>query len=205
MAAKSLLELEPEGGWKRLESARLQPLENRELGLFRRFSLFVIVKVGKAYSTNLFRTFFRNFRVYFPFARFNAKLMPKGQLPRRQTELALLRVGWLTRSYYEWSHHCDIGMRAGLTVQDICRVTEGPKADGWSDSERAILTCVDELIADHQVSGPTWQHLREHLDEALLIELLFLIATYTGLASVLNSVGVRLEPGIENLMTRARA
>jgi alkylhydroperoxidase family enzyme len=202
MTRDSLVSLEPEGGWKRLPEPRLVPLQDHELGVFRRFILFVIVKVGKAYSTNLFRTFFRNFRVYFAFARFNAKIMPKGELTRRQTELALLRVGWKTRSYYEWSHHCDIGLRAGLSTTDIVRVTQGPDAAGWDVCEAAILRAVDEMFAEQQVSPSTWEVLAQHLDEKLLIELLFLIATYTGLASVLNSVGVRLEPEIEEIMTR---
>ncbi len=202
MTKDSLLDLEPEGGWKKLDSARLTPLSKSELGPYKRFVLHMIVKIGGAISTNLFQTFFRNFRVYFSFAKFNAKIMPKGELTRRQTELALLRVGWKTRSFYEWSHHCDIGMRAGLTVADIRRIPQGPEAEGWSADERAILTAVDEMIDAHAVSPETWKSLTDHLDQKLLIELLFLIATYTGLASILNSVGVQVEPEIEQIMSR---
>ena len=82
-----LLDLLPEGGWIDLHKPRLTPLKNEELTLYQRFLLFLMLKVGKARCPNIFRTMFRNLRVYFPFARFNATVMPKGELSRRHTEL----------------------------------------------------------------------------------------------------------------------
>lgn len=87
-----LLDLLPEGGWIDLHKPRLTPLKNEELTLYQRFLLFLMLKVGKARCPNIFRTMFRNLRVYFPFARFNATVMPKGELSRRHTELAILRM-----------------------------------------------------------------------------------------------------------------
>ena len=95
-----LLDLLPEGGWIDLHKPRLTPLKNEELTLYQRFLLFLMLKVGKARCPNIFRTMFRNLRVYFPFARFNATVMPKGELSRRHTELAILRVAWKIRSFY---------------------------------------------------------------------------------------------------------
>ena len=47
------------------------------------------------------------------FIRFKSVLDP------RLRELAILQVGWLARSAYEWSHHVKIGFDFGVTEADI--------------------------------------------------------------------------------------
>ena len=41
------------------------------------------------------------------------------KLDARLRELAILQVGWLARSPYEWSHHVKIGYDFGVTPEDI--------------------------------------------------------------------------------------
>ena len=47
------------------------------------------------------------------FIRFKSKLDP------RLRELAILQVGWLERSEYEFTHHVKIGKEFGVTDEDI--------------------------------------------------------------------------------------
>jgi alkylhydroperoxidase family enzyme len=47
------------------------------------------------------------------FIRFKSKLDP------RLRELAILQVGWMERSEYEFTHHVKIGKEFGVTDQDI--------------------------------------------------------------------------------------
>ena len=195
-----LSELAPERGWIKLDSPRLLPLKNEELSLGKKLALKIMLRVGKARCPNLFRTMFRNFRVFLRFAAFNATVMPNGKLSRRHTELAILRVAWKTRSYYEWSQHVEIGLRIGLTSSDIHRVTLGPEANNWTQVEAVIIQTVDELIDDKAISSETWDTLSAYLDERLKIELMFLVASYNSLASILNSVGIQLEPDVERVV-----
>ena len=41
------------------------------------------------------------------------------KLDMRLRELAILQVGWLARSPFEWSHHVKLGMDFGVTNDDI--------------------------------------------------------------------------------------
>ncbi len=141
--------LVPEGGWLKLDTPRLTPLKDEEMSIPKRSMLYLMLRIGKAKCPNLFRTMFRNFRVYSPFARFNARIMPYGKLARRHTELAILRVAWRTRSYYEWGQHIGIGLRNGLTPNDIFRVTLGPETERWDDCEQSIIRAVDESSQIH--------------------------------------------------------
>lgn len=195
-------ELKPEGGWRGPARPRMRPLELREMSLPKRILMSTMVKVGTANCTQLYRTFFRNLRVYFPFARLVAKMMPHGELSRRQTEIAVLRVAWKTRSRYEWGQHVDIGQRAGLTASDILRITEGPDAAGWEACEGAIVRAVDDLVDEKVIAEPTWQMLSKCFDERLMIELLLLVGSYTALAGALNSLGVELEDEVDEIVAR---
>ena len=195
-----LLDLLPEGGWIDLHKPRLTPLKNEELTLYQRFLLFLMLKVGKARCPNIFRTMFRNLRVYFPFARFNATVMPKGELSRRHTELAILRVAWKIRSFYEWGQHVEIGMRVGITPEEIVRITQGADAQGWDKREQVIIQTVDELLHDKTLSEITWSRLSEYFEKKLILELLFVITTYNSLACILNSVGVELESDVYKVL-----
>ena len=56
------------------------------------------------------------------YIRFNSKLDP------RLRELAILQVGWMERSEYEFTHHVKIGKEFGVTDDDIAALmaeTEG--------------------------------------------------------------------------------
>jgi len=204
MSKRMLNELTPDGGWNGPVRPRLPPLELDEISMPKRILMDVMVKVGTANCTHLYRTMFRNFRLYFPFARLVAKMMPRGELSRRQTELAILRVGWKTRSRYEWGQHVDIGQRAGLTPSDIVRISEGPDAEGWDECEGAILRAVDELVDDKVICDGTWKVLVKYFDERLMIELVLLIGCYAALAGALNSLGVELEHEVADMMARTQ-
>ena len=140
---------------------------------------------------NLFLTLGRQRRLFWGWLRFAGRLMPGGKLPRRESELVILRVAHLRACAYEFEHHVRLGRRAGVTRDDLRRVVEGPAAAGWSDRERAILTAVDELHADRDLSDATWAALRAHLDEPRLIELCQLVGHYEMLATTLLTLRVQ--------------
>jgi AhpD family alkylhydroperoxidase len=117
--------------------------------------------------------------------------MPGGALPRRDTELVILRVSVTCGSDYEWAHHVVLGRRAGLSDEQIAGVGAGPAAPGWDEHERALLQAADELVGDRVVSDETWARLRRRYDERRLIELCLLAGHYAMLAGALNALGVR--------------
>jgi AhpD family alkylhydroperoxidase len=143
-------------------------------------------------APNLFLTLGRHrslFRGWLAFAR---RLMPGGRLPRRQTELAILRVAHLRSCGYEWEHHGRLARRAGLTDADLRGVEEGPQAPRWSEQDRAVLGAVDALHRQQDLDDETWRALRTHLDDRQAIELCFLVGHYEMLATVIGAL--RIQP-----------
>jgi alkylhydroperoxidase family enzyme len=140
----------------------------------------------------LFLTVGRHRRLFRAWIRFARQLMPGGLLPRRESELVILRVAHLRSSRYEFEHHVRLGRRAGLTEADFDRVIDGPDAPGWSAREAALLGAADEIDRSHDVSDGLWATLREHLDERELIELVTLIGHYQMVATIIETL--RIQP-----------
>jgi AhpD family alkylhydroperoxidase len=150
-------------------------------------------RVANTNPPNLFMTLGRHPRLFRGWLRFAARLMPRGTLPRRDTELVILRVAHLRNCAYEFDHHVRLGRRAGLDAADIERVRLGPADAGWSPRERALLEAVDELRADGDLADSTWRALGEHLDERRLIEFVFLVGHYEMLATALRTLRVQVD------------
>jgi AhpD family alkylhydroperoxidase len=142
---------------------------------------------------NLFTTLGRTGGLFRGWLHFAGRLMPFGRLPRRDTELVILRVAHLRECVYEQNHHVRLGRRVGLTHDELGRVAEGPQATGWSDRERAILTAVDELVADRAITDASWEALEPHLPPARLVELTLLATHYDMLATVILTLGIEPE------------
>ena len=126
----------------------------------------------------------------------------QGSIPPRERELAVLRVGWLTRAPYEWGQHVTIAKRYGLSDAEVERVTQGSSAEGWGAHEAAILRGVEELLGDHALSDATWAALAETWNEQQLIEFPMMVGQYVATAFVQNSLRTALDNGNPGLTRR---
>ena len=134
-----------------------------------------------------------------PLLDFATVISHHGALSRRDSELLALRVAWNCRSEFEWGHHEEYAIDAGLSKEEIAGVPVGPSAGGWSASEQMLLEAADELHAGQNVSDELWAKLAAEFTDTQLVEILFVVGEYTMLSMVVNASGVELEPGYEPL------
>jgi alkylhydroperoxidase family enzyme len=144
---------------------------------------------------NILTTLGQHPRLFRAWVRFSAHLMPFGELPRRDTELVILRVAWRCRAAYEWWQHVPIALRVGLTPDEVAGVAEGSAAGGFTERQRALLAVSDELIAQRALSDATWSAVQASLSDREAIELCVLIGHYQGLASAIGGLGIQVEQG----------
>jgi alkylhydroperoxidase family enzyme len=152
-------------------------------------------RAARGRPPRIFTTLGRHRRLFRAWIRFAGALMPRGKLPREETERVILRVAHNSGSEYEWSHHERLGRRAGLSDEEISRVREGPDVPGWSGRRALLLRAADEMHAERMIGKELWGRLAGELDDVLLIELCMLIGHYEMLAMTLNSLQV--EPDFE--------
>jgi alkylhydroperoxidase family enzyme len=169
---------------RRASEPRVEPATRREMGFVNALICGAIGRgAGIGMTPRVFSTLARHRRLFRAWLRFAGRLMPGGKLPRRDTELVILRVSVLCGSDYEWGHHDRIGLRVGLTEEQIARV-------GDEQHDDVLLRAVDELVRDHVIGEETWSALAARYDERQLIELCLLTGHYVMLAGALNSLGV---------------
>ncbi len=135
---------------------------------------------------------------------YTANFVQNPTIPTRDRELLILRTAWLNRGDYIWGRHDVIGQDAGLTEEEIGRITRGPDAAGWSDFDAALLRAADELHTSRFVSHATWNTLAQRYSESELREVVLIVGNYTQLAMFQNTLGAQLEPGYEGLPDEAR-
>jgi len=135
--------------------------------------------------------------------QFNGVLLNSTVLDARHRELLILRVAWLAGSDYEWQQHARIGREAGLTTAEVEAVPLGPDAATWNLAERSLLLAADELFERQTVSDATWEQLAAFLDDRQLLELLFVVGAYLGLALVFNGLGIEAVPRRDGAPARA--
>ena len=128
------------------------------------------------------------------FLRFNVHLLFSSTLPPRIRELAILRVAHRRNCAYEWTHHVDLAKREGVTDAEIDAVRRPGLTDSnFDEFERAVLTGVDELDEQSQLSDQTWATLGERFDDRQRMDYVFTVGSYMMLAMALNTFGVQLE------------
>jgi AhpD family alkylhydroperoxidase len=173
-------------------TARIAPGRRRDLGLPIWVFSQLAGRVTRTPPPAIFTTLGRGRGLFWGWLHFAGRLMPGGRLPRRETELVVLRVATIRDCAYEFDHHLRLGRRAGVTSDDVDRVRAGSAAEGWRDHERLLMRVTEELLATRDLTDATWAELRAAYDERTVIEILLLVGHYDMLATTLTTL--RLEP-----------
>ena len=179
---------------------RIAPARARGLPPLARIVATVTGRLTGSGPPNIFTTLGQHPRLFRSWLYYSAHLMPFGRLPRRDTELVILRVAWRCRSVYEWRQHVPLALRIGLTVDQINAIAQHASIEGLTDRQRTLVAVTDDLLAQRAISEPTWRSARLTLTDRELIELCLLIGHYQGLASAIG--GLAIEPEITQTASR---
>ncbi|MBL7500980.1 carboxymuconolactone decarboxylase family protein [Frankia sp. CNm7] len=136
------------------------------------------------------------------FFTFNGHVIMATTLSERQRELLVLRVATLRKSAYEWAQHIYMARDAGLTDEEIARVSYGPDAPFWSPLEAALLRAVDELVGEGKISDLTWAVLAGELDTQQLLDVIFTVGAYETIAWLMRSFDLELDDELTTLRSR---
>lgn len=174
-----------------LNSPRIAPLTESELTEEQRLALEPLSSNGP--PLNIFKTLARDPKALNAFLAWGSYILSKkNSLPAREREIVVLRIGYLCRSGYEWTQHHEIGLRSGLTADEIERIKSGL---GFNDADTALIKACDELHERQFISDSTWAALKSHFTEKQCMDAVFTAGQYTQVSMMLNTFGVQLDPG----------
>jgi 4-carboxymuconolactone decarboxylase len=178
----------------RLTEPRIPPLADDQMDADQREVLAPMLETGRV--LNIFRTMATYPKAAKAFLAWgNYILSRRNALPAREREIVILRIGFLCKAGYEWAQHAPIGIRAGLTDDEVERIKAGAGAPGWSAADAALLRATDELHRDYFISDASWAGLKAHFDQKQCMDLVYTAGQYTQVSMILNSFGVQLDEG----------
>jgi alkylhydroperoxidase family enzyme len=130
------------------------------------------------------------------FIRFESRLDP------RLREMAILQVGYLTRSVYEYTHHIKIGRGFGVTDDDVRAIADetAGRPSALDAPTRAVLRMAREMTAGLAASDETFAALRSQLDAEQLTDLVLIIAFYNAVVRFLATMQIDNEPEYQRLL-----
>ncbi len=170
--------------------SRMQPLEPPYSSEVRQS--FDMIMKGKD-PLVLFRTIAVSERAWTKFRA--GSLLDRGPLALRDREIVIDRTTALTNCEYEWGVHVAVyAEHADLTEEQII-ATRNAKSDApcWSDAERALIAAVDALHYRATLDQAEFDRLREHYDDAQILEILMLCGFYRTVSYVANALDLPLE------------
>ena len=149
-----------------------------------------------ARNTNLHKLLVNSPDMARAFSGLGGYIRHKSKLDTRLRELAILQVGWMEKSEYEFTHHVKIGKEFGVTDDDIAALmieTEGiqSKIDPLA---RAILKGAREMTRQLEMSMETFAEIKRHLSNEEMVDLVLTIAFYCAVVRVLATMKIDNEP-----------
>ncbi len=131
--------------------------------------------------------------VFDGFGQFSAAFYRPSELDPLSREVAILRVGHLSKSRYEVFHHEGLGRQLGLSDIQIAAVARGLPDPALSDAQNAVMAFADDIVANVRAGDATLAAIRAHISDRALVDLILVIGLYMTVSRLLETAGVELD------------
>ena len=112
---------------------------------------------------------------------------------RSLRELMIMRSAQVSEATYEWAHHWDMAVAAGVPEAKL-RVLDDWRSSALFDAEERAALAYTEGIAANDVSDDAFATLSRLFTPAEIVELTLTASFYANVARVLRALRVELEP-----------
>jgi alkylhydroperoxidase family enzyme len=130
------------------------------------------------------------------FVRMGNALLHRCELDPALRELAILRVGRLSRAAYEVFQHERIAREVGVGDDKIAALRDATvEAPAFSDHEKAVLRFTDDVVRNVKASDKSLKAVHAFLSPGAVVELTLTIGYYMMVCRFLETTGVEGEDG----------
>jgi alkylhydroperoxidase family enzyme len=132
-----------------------------------------------------------------PLLTFTREMREGAVIEARLRELAIMTVAVVTGATYEFNHHWNSAVDAGLRREQLEQLADAETSDAFDDRERAIVRYARETTLSLKVSDDTWSALRGHFSVRESMDVVMAVAWYNAVARMLLPLEIELEDGFE--------
>ena len=182
----------------RLQTPRVAPLDKEQRTPAQQAML------ASRPDFNIYKTLAHHVDLYNRWSPLGQFVLNGSSLPPREREIVMLRMGWLCQSEYEWAQHARIAQSAGGPDQrrhsshrrgSRSRGLVGLRAHAAANGRRAALRHDDQRRDLDRRCARSTRCSRS-------MEALYTAAQYQLVSMALNSLGVQLDPGLEDRLPK---
>ena len=156
-------------------------------------------RAAKAYEKlpplNIFRMMGHAGELVDGFTKLGTQILNFSSLDPVLREIAIIRVGVLSRATYEVYQHERIGRRIGMSDDLIKAIHEGPHAAAFTDLQRQVMAFTDDVVANVRAGDATFKPLETALGAKALQELTITVGYYMMVSRFLETFDVDIEDG----------
>ena len=120
-------------------------------------------------------------------------LLWRGSLNPVYRELALVRVGRLSKSAYEVHHHEAYARTFGISEDQLDRLRSGDFSSGFTAAECAVLEFTDDVAINVRPSDKSLTTIQKYLSNGEIMELILAFGFYMTLCRILETFDPELD------------
>jgi alkylhydroperoxidase family enzyme len=132
-----------------------------------------------------------------PLLTFTGEMREGAVIEARLRELAIMTVALATGATYEFNHHWNAAVKAGLRREQLDQLADAETSDAFDERERAIVRYAREATLSLEVSDETWSALREHFPVRETMDVVMAVAWYNAVARMLLPMEIEMEDWYE--------
>jgi 4-carboxymuconolactone decarboxylase len=149
--------------------------------------------LDKSPPLNIFRMMGHSGELIDGFVRMGGQILNFTALDPVLREIAIIRVGVLSKASYEVHQHERIGKRMGMSDALIAGIHEGAGAKVFSEIQRLVMLFTDDVVANVRAGDATFNPLLALLSPKEMQELTLTVGFYMMVSRFLETFDVEIE------------
>ncbi|WP_439814530.1 carboxymuconolactone decarboxylase family protein [Zavarzinia sp. CC-PAN008] len=150
-------------------------------------------QMEKLPKLNIFRQLTHTEVLMKPFLDLGTAALFKTKMDPILREMAIVRVGHLSRATYEVYQHERISRDLGMAEDKVQGLKVGAGDPAFTPLEALVLRFTDEVVLNVKASDQTWAELAQHLSHEEMAELVITIGYYMAVSRFLENFEVQIE------------
>lgn len=134
-----------------------------------------------------------------PLLSFTQEMRQGAVIEARLRELAIVTVGLTTGCDYEFDHHWNSALKAGLRREQLEQLADAETSTEFDAGERAIVRYAREATLSLKVSDATWSALHGQFGLRPAMDIVMAVAWYNAVVRMLMPLEIEGEAWFEKL------